>query len=151
MLTTSLRRLGTALAAVVIGLPALAATTASAEPAFDPPLSPAAGTAWTDGPCAEGAGLSVVRDLQDDGEPIVRCVTNEDGSAYASGNALQSFADAGIVVRTQTSAFGPMICMVDGAPDPCGQWPGDWWSFWTGTLDGGWVSASAGAHDTAAS
>lgn len=150
MLTSHLRRIGAAVAAVAIGLPALAATTASAEPTLDPALTPAAGTTWTEGPCAEGEGVTVVTDHQGAEDPVVRCVTNEDGSAYSSQNALQTFADAGVVVRTETSTWGPMICMVDGAPDPCGQWPGDWWSFWTGTVDGGWASSSVGAHDATA-
>ena len=150
MLTTSLRRFGAALAAVAIGLPALAVTTASAAPVLDPALTPAVGTTWTDGPCAVGTGVTVVADHQGDADPVVRCVTNEDERAYSSENALQTFADAGVEVRTQTSQWGPMVCMVDGAPDPCGQWPGDWWSFWTGSVDGGWTSASAGAHDTSA-
>ena len=83
MLTTHLRRVGAALAAAAIGLPALAITTASAEPVLDPPLTAAAGTSWTDGPCEVGAGVTVVVDMQGDAEAGVHCVTNEDGTAYS--------------------------------------------------------------------
>ncbi|NLJ54274.1 MAG: hypothetical protein GX344_09095, partial [Intrasporangiaceae bacterium] len=150
MLTTHLRRVGAALAAAAIGLPALAITTASAEPVLDPPLTAAAGTSWTDGPCEVGAGVTVVVDMQGDAEAGVHCVTNEDGTAYSSPNALQTFADAGFAVETETTTYGPMICKVEGAPDPCGQWPGAWWGFYTADADAAWTMAGAGAHDTAA-
>lgn len=146
------RRVLAAVAAAAIAVPVLAGTPASAQPVYDPPLTPAAGTTWTAGPCAPGEGVTVVSDTQDEADPVARCVTNEDGTAYSSQNALQTYADAGLVVLTQTMAFGTMVCQVDGAPatNPCDEWTGVWWSLWQGPQDGDWAEATAGASGTSA-
>src|SRR5690606_23083297 len=134
-----------ALASVAIAVPALAAGPAAAEPIYDTPLTAAEGTTWTEGACAPGTGVTVVVDYHGDSTPAVRCVTNEGGGAYFTDNALQTYADAGFSVLTQTTSFGPMVCQVDGEPptNPCDAWTGVWWSLWEGTTTGGWLSSSA--------
>lgn len=142
------RRAMAALAAAAIAVPTLAITAASAEPVYDPPLSAAAGTTWTEGACAEDTGVTVASDTQGDAGAVVRCVTNEDGSPYSSANALQTFADADLVVVTQSTTSGPMVCQVNDAPatNPCDEWTGVWWSLWLGTTSDGWTGATSAAN-----
>ena len=141
-----------AAAATAIAVPVLAGSPATAETLYDPPLSAGAGTTWTEGPCAPGEGATVAVDTQGGDAAEVRCVSNEDGSAYSSTSALQTYADAGFAVITETSGFGVMVCQVDGAPavNPCDAWTGVWWSLWQGTQSGGWAEASTGAAETPA-
>lgn len=149
--TISTRRLAAAAAAVAIGVPALAATTATAEPIYLPPLTPTEGTTWTEGPCAPLDGVTVVVDTQAEGTDAaeVRCATNEDGSAYDNDSSTQAFADAGFSVVTKDDG---MVCLIDDTPDPnpCDEWTGVWWSFWQADAGADWESATTGSGTTKA-
>lgn len=147
---TSLRRRVAAAAAVAIAVPALAMSSASAE-TYLPPLAPTEGTSWTEGPCAEGVGVTVAVDAQaeDTDAAVVRCAANEDGSAYEAASSTQTFADAGFSVVTKSDG---MVCLIDEAPDPnpCDEWTGVWWSFWQAEAGADWISATTGSGTTEA-
>jgi hypothetical protein len=85
-------------------------------------------------------GVWVVVDAQEAGGAVTtRCAPGDPSSGLA---ALEGAGHRYTFVRPNM----PMVCTIDGRPDPCNGAPGDaYWSYWYAQPGGSWTYASQGA------
>lgn len=100
------------------------------------PVSASAASAA--GPCAAGAGVTVVVDFSDvGGDTTTGCAVG----APATGR--DALASAGFA--SEDSAPG-MICAIDATPDPCPEtFDGSYWSYWHALPGEAWTGYLVGA------
>lgn len=104
------------------------------------PGGAAAAAVDTTGACADPDGVTVVVDATElGGDVTVACAPDP-----ATGT--EALAQAGFAEARDPSGF---ICAIGGLPDPCPtEFTGSYWTYWSGTADGGWTSYTEGS-DTA--
>lgn len=98
--------------------------------------------ASSEGPCAEGTGVTVVVDFSDvGGSTTTGCAT---GDPETGRDAL---AAAGFASEDSTPG---MICTIDALPDPCPEtFDGSYWSYWHALPGEAWTSYLVGADTSA--
>jgi hypothetical protein len=102
-----------------------------------PVFAQAADTNVVGAACQPGQGVTVVVDPSLSGSKVdVRCAPR------AQGTIQQAFEEAGFVLTTQDSSYGPFLSAVDGV-DPSQSSAQGFWGIYTSTTDGTTAGAAS--------
>lgn len=137
MAPTSTRTPGAATRVLVVCLWVAVATVAGPVPAAQ---------AWSEGPCPDGDGVTVVVDFRSlGGDTIVRCAPAPVESGY---DALTGVG----LDWTPTQRHPGFLCRIEGVPadDPCVNTPpaDAYWSYWRAEPGGSWAYSNYGPAST---
>lgn len=102
---------------------------------------PAAPASASEGACSDDGGVTVIVDFTDIGGSI------EAGCAPGDPDSGRGALEAAGFAATDSQPG--MICAINAQPDPCpATFEGSYWSYWSGSDQGDWVSYQVGADSS---